>query len=316
MRPASTPSSRTILVSLRKLRDPHGRLPHRARIAEGPFRGQEQDLFRPGYTGAVRRSLSFALLAACSAAGLLAAALLVGTPSAGAQEGTTTGTTTAPPPPPTTTATTTTTTTTTTAPMPPRPTTIPAGVTIAGELLVGGLSTAQATIAVKAFFAQPVMLRLRAVSLRATPKRLGVRRRRGQAGPDRAARRERPPEGGSPAREHRALRPHARAPLRPRSVRGRAFTAERPAFRDKREGRAPTPADGGGPRHRPQPEDARADADRASHGQARAAGDPRDDRRRDRDSPRRQPAEPLRRDEAPPHVRRRHRRLALSDAPR
>ena len=39
----------------------------------------------------MRRSLSFALLAACSAAGLLAAALLVGTPSAGAQEGTTTG---------------------------------------------------------------------------------------------------------------------------------------------------------------------------------------------------------------------------------
>jgi len=122
----------------------------------------------------VRRSLSFALLAASSAAGLLAAALLVGTPSAGAQEGTTTGTTTAPPPPPTTTATTTTTPTTTTAPTPPRPTTIPAGVTIAGELLVGGLSPAQATIAVKAFFAQPVTLRLRTVSLRATPKQLGA----------------------------------------------------------------------------------------------------------------------------------------------
>ena len=119
----------------------------------------------------MRRSLSFALLAACSVAGLLAAALLVGTPSAGAQEGTTTGTTTtAPPPPPTTT----TTTTTTTTPTTPRPTTIAAGVTIAGELLVGGLSPAQATIAVKEFFAQPVTLRLGTVSLRATPKQLGA----------------------------------------------------------------------------------------------------------------------------------------------
>ena len=121
----------------------------------------------------MRRSLSFALLAACSVAGLLTAALLVGSPSAGAQEGTTTGTTTtAPPPPPTTT--TTSPTTTTTTPTTPRPTTIAAGVTIAGELLVGGLSPALATVAVKEFFAQPVTLRLGTVSLRATPKQLGA----------------------------------------------------------------------------------------------------------------------------------------------
>lgn len=116
----------------------------------------------------MRRSLSFALLAACSAAGLLAAALLVGTPSAGAQEGTTTGTTTAPPPPPTTT------TTSTTTPTTPRPTTIPAGVTIGGQVLVGGLSPATATLAVKDFFARPVTVKLGTVSLRVTPKQLGA----------------------------------------------------------------------------------------------------------------------------------------------
>jgi len=117
----------------------------------------------------VSRGLSFALLLACSAAGLIAAALLVGTPSAGAQEGTTTGTTTSPPPPPTTT-------TTTTAPPPtiPRPTTIPAGVTIAGDLLVGGLSPAAATAAVKQFFAEPVSVKLGTVTLRVTPKQLGA----------------------------------------------------------------------------------------------------------------------------------------------
>ena len=115
----------------------------------------------------MRRSLSFALLAACSVAGVLSAVLLVGTPSAGAQEGTTTGTTTSPPPPPTTT-------TTTTTPTLPRPTTIPAGVTIAGQVFVGGLSPADATSAVKQFFAQPLTLKLGTVTLRATPKQLGA----------------------------------------------------------------------------------------------------------------------------------------------
>jgi lipoprotein-anchoring transpeptidase ErfK/SrfK len=126
----------------------------------------------------VSRRLSFALLLACSAAGLLSAALLVGTPSAGAQEGTTTGTTTSPPPPPTTT---TATTTTTPIPPPPRPTTIPAGVTIAGELLVGGLSPAAATTAVRQFFAEPVTVRLGTVSLRVTPKQLGSAAHVGEA---------------------------------------------------------------------------------------------------------------------------------------
>ncbi|MGH3071708.1 MAG: L,D-transpeptidase family protein [Gaiellaceae bacterium] len=115
----------------------------------------------------MRRGLSFALLAACSCAGVLSAVLLVATP-AGAQEGTTTGTTTAPPPPPPTT------TTTTTTPTIPRPSTIPAGVTVAGQVLVGGLSPADATEAVKQFFAQPLTLRLGKVTLRATPKQLGA----------------------------------------------------------------------------------------------------------------------------------------------
>lgn len=121
----------------------------------------------------MRRSLSFLLLAGCLVAGVLTAGLLVGTPSADAQEGTTTGTTTtAPPPPPTTT--TTTTTTTTPTPTVPRPTTIAAGVTVGGDLLVGGLSPAAATAVIKDFFARPVTLQLGKVSLRATPKQLGA----------------------------------------------------------------------------------------------------------------------------------------------
>ena len=119
----------------------------------------------------MRRSLSIALLAACLVAGVLSAGLLVGTPPADAQEGTTTGTTTAPPPPPTTT---TTTTTTTPTPTVPRPTTIAAGVTVAGDLLVGGLSPADATAVIKSYFARPVTLTLGKVSLRATPKQLGA----------------------------------------------------------------------------------------------------------------------------------------------
>jgi lipoprotein-anchoring transpeptidase ErfK/SrfK len=117
----------------------------------------------------VRRGLSFGLLAALSAAGLLAAVALAASPAADAQEGTTTGTTTAPPPPPTTT-----TTTTTTTPTIPRPTTIPAGVTIAGAVFVGGLSPAQATEAVKQHFARPLTLRFGKVTLRVTPRQIGA----------------------------------------------------------------------------------------------------------------------------------------------
>ena len=112
----------------------------------------------------MRRALSFALLAGVLAAGVLSAGLLVGTPSADAQQAPTTGTTTAPPP----------TTTTTITPTAPRPTTIAAGVTIGGQVLVGGLSPADATAAVKEFFARPLTLTFGRVTMRVTPKQLGA----------------------------------------------------------------------------------------------------------------------------------------------
>jgi lipoprotein-anchoring transpeptidase ErfK/SrfK len=111
------------------------------------------------------------LLAASLGAGVLAAGLLAAAPSAIGQTAPTTGTTTAPPPPPTTT---TTTTTTTPTPTVPRPTTIAAGVTIAGDVFVGGMSPAQATEAVRAFFARPVLLRLGRTTFAVTPKQLGA----------------------------------------------------------------------------------------------------------------------------------------------
>ena len=67
-----------------------------------------------------------------------------------------------------------TTTTTPTTPTTPRPSTIAAGVTVGGEVLVGGLSPAEATVAVKAFFARPLVLRLGKVTLTVTPKQLGA----------------------------------------------------------------------------------------------------------------------------------------------
>ena len=118
----------------------------------------------------MRRGISFGLLAALSAAGLLSALLLVASPAADAQEPTTTGTTTAPPPPPTGTVTT----TTPTTPTVPRPNTIPAGVTIGGQVFVGGFSPEQATQAVKSFFARPLTLKLDKVTLRVTPKQIGA----------------------------------------------------------------------------------------------------------------------------------------------
>lgn len=121
----------------------------------------------------MRRALAFSLLVACAVAGILSAALLAATPSTTADETTTGTTTTAPPPPPTTTAPTTTTPTTTT-PTVPRPTTIAAGVTVGGAVLVGGLSPAEATAAVKTFFARPLTLKLGKVTLRATPRQLGA----------------------------------------------------------------------------------------------------------------------------------------------
>ena len=132
---------------------------------------------RRGFAAISLRSVG---LGACAAAGLLGALVLAGSPAAIAQTVTgTTGTTTTVPPTttvPTTTATTTVPTTTTTpTPPPPRPTTIPAGVTIARHLLVGGLSPAQATAMVKAFFARPVTIRVAGAStLLASPKALGA----------------------------------------------------------------------------------------------------------------------------------------------
>ena len=136
----------------------------------------------------MKRGLTISLLVACAAAGVLSAVLLAASPSAVADTGTTTTvpTTTAPPPttspPPTTTTPPPTTTVPTTPPptipvappVPPRPSTIAAGVTVAGEVLVGGLSPAAATAEVKAYFARPVLLRLGKVTLRATPKQLGA----------------------------------------------------------------------------------------------------------------------------------------------
>src|SRR5829696_4478254 len=113
----------------------------------------------------------FLLFAACGAAGVLSAVLLAASPSATADDGTTQTTTTAPtptptpaPPPPTPTPT----------PIPPRPTTIPAGVTVASQVLVGGLSPAAATTVVKAFFARPLLLKIGKRTFSVTPKQLGA----------------------------------------------------------------------------------------------------------------------------------------------
>ena len=155
--------------------------------------------------------------------------LLVGTPSADAQEGTTTGTTTAPPPPPTTT----TTTTTTTTPTVPRPTTIAAGVTVGGELLVGGLSPADATSRDQGLLRPPRHAHAReGVAPRdaEAARCVRLRRRRRQARPDRQAGSERAPEGGGAAAADRALRRGAGAPLRPHAGRlgaARSGTASR-----------------------------------------------------------------------------------------
>ena len=116
-----------------------------------------------------RRGSRFLLFAACGAAGLLSALLAATSPSAIGQTGTsTTGTTTTAPPPTTTTAA-----TTTTAPA-PQPKTIAAGVTIGRHVLVGGLSPAEATLAVREFFAQPLTIRAGRSTLRVTPKQIGA----------------------------------------------------------------------------------------------------------------------------------------------
>ena len=126
------------------------------------------------------------LLGACAAAGLLAALLVAAAPTAIGQTvtgTTTTGTTTAgttTAPPTTTTTTTAPTGTTTTAPPPPpppprpRPTTISAGVTIGGDILVGGLSPASAALLVRDHFARPIAILVGKRTLLVTPRRLGA----------------------------------------------------------------------------------------------------------------------------------------------
>ncbi len=101
-----------------------------------------------------RRGFALLILVACAAAGLLAA--LGAVPSAATAAA---GQTTTPP--------------TTTVQEPPAPNTIPAGVTIAGQVFVGGLSPADATLAVREFFAQPLFLRVGKVTMRVTAKKLG-----------------------------------------------------------------------------------------------------------------------------------------------
>ena len=155
-----------------------------------------------------RGGFALLFLVACAAAGLLSA-LLAATPSAIAHVGTdSTGTTTTAPPATTTSTTTTTattTTTTTTSPPPPRPTTIAAGVTIGRHVLVGGLSPAEATLAVREFFAQPLTIRAGKSTLRVTPKQLGAAAYVGEA-----------------VKRARITRPGGNVPLKVRAPRGRA----------------------------------------------------------------------------------------------
>ena len=144
----------------------------------------------------MRRGGLALLLVACAAAGLLAALLVVAAPSAIGQTvtGVTTGTTVTTGTPvttgtTTTTATTTTTTTstgttstgtTTTTPRPPpplprpRPTTISAGVTIGGDILVGGLSPNSAAAVIRDYVARPLTIRVGKRTLRPTPRQLGA----------------------------------------------------------------------------------------------------------------------------------------------
>jgi lipoprotein-anchoring transpeptidase ErfK/SrfK len=147
----------------------------------------------PGYTGRVRRAVG--LLVGCGAAGFLFALLLAGVPAAIADTvtSTSTGTTTTTTPTTTTTTsttstTTTSTTTTTTVPKPPD--VIAAGVRVGG-ILVGGLSSAEATDLVRARFRKPLTLVVSPTRrIRMTPQELGAAAHVGDA--VKRARRARP----------------------------------------------------------------------------------------------------------------------------
>ena len=185
---------------------------------------------------------------------------------------------------------------TTPTPTVPRPTTIAAGVTVGGDLLVGGLSPAAATAVIKDFFARPVTLQLGKVSLRATPKQLGavrVRRRRRQARPHRQAGSERAAEGRGAAAADPALHRRDRAALRPHACRLGVVAPERQAVRDQGAGRPPPPPVDRGARRLQQPQDPRPRADLAPDRRAHTAEDAGVDRRCDRDSPRFQQAQLL-----------------------
>ncbi len=132
--------------------------------------------------------------------------------------------------------------------------------TIGGQVLVGGLSPATATLAVKDFFARPVTVKLGTVSLRVTPKQLGAAAFVGDA-----------------VKRARIVVPGANVPLKvsapqpriERYVRTLARRFDRTpvdstltlrngeALRHEGEGRPPTPPADRRARHLPQPQDAR-----------------------------------------------------------
>ncbi|MGI8420835.1 MAG: peptidoglycan binding domain-containing protein [Gaiellaceae bacterium] len=118
----------------------------------------------------MKRSFVLALVVACALAGVTAAAVLAddGTPTTGTVSTDTTTTAT------TTTPTTTTTTTTTAVPTPPRaPRRIAVRVTVGG-VPVGGLTPADAVVAVRAGFSTPLRLVYGRYRVAADPGRLGA----------------------------------------------------------------------------------------------------------------------------------------------
>jgi lipoprotein-anchoring transpeptidase ErfK/SrfK len=130
-----------------------------------------------GYTARVRRARTVAALAGCGLAGLVVALVVAGAPAAIAQTGTSTTTTdvtTTAPPTTTTTAPVTTTAPATTAPRPARPDVIAAGVTV-GRVLVGGLSSAEASALLRERFARSLTLVVSPTRrIRITPRELGA----------------------------------------------------------------------------------------------------------------------------------------------
>ena len=113
-------------------------------------------------------------------------------------------------------------------------------------MLVGGLSPAEATAEVKAFFARPADVEVGKVTLRATPKQLGASAyvgdaiRRARIAPPGA---NVPLKVAAPQPRDRAVRALAREAVRPRAGRLPAPAARLEAVRD--EGEAGTAAAAG-----------------------------------------------------------------------